>query len=376
LQRGGRARASEAWNVAGEVVCSAHVATDLERELAEIRREVIEGRNLVIRTDNLLKTLHAEVKAFGGRQKDFERRQLLSSAAAYVLFAVLAGTAALLVGGARASLANTERDKAVADLKTLTQTMEKERGEQAAAASARKAATDAYRMMTELPGDRRLEGITALSKVDQAKLDPLERQALTDRGAALRHELGQTAFDRGKTAFRRSEWAAATEDLTRFLAMNPSEPEQVEASFMLGNALIQQRKFEPAIAPLQRFVEKDRRSKNREWAMALLAQAHEQTGHPEQAAAVAREALGMYPASQFTPLLKARLSTAKRAMAGSAEAGDGGVSAVPTGEATPARSDGGAAAPRNRPATFQTAAESSAGFLPPTGGTPPPPAGR
>ena len=366
------------------------MGTDLERELADIRREVIEGRNLVIRTDNLLKTLHSEVKAFGARQKEFERRQMLSSAAAYALFALLAGTAALLLSGARASAANGERDKAVAELKTVTQAMEKERADQAAVAAARRSATEAYRMMTELPGDRRLEGITALTKVDQSKLDPLERQALADRAAALRRELGQTAFERGKAAFRRNEWAPATEDLSRFLAMQPTEPEQqLEASFMLGNALVQQRKYEPAIAPLKTFVEKDRRSKNREWAMTLLAQAYEQTGKPEQAASVAREALGMYPASQFTPMLKARLSAAKRAMSGS-EGTDAGVTTGPSGNAaspaaaaaTPAagpaqpaaaatavapatRPDGGAAAPKSRPASFKTAAESSAGLIPP-----------
>jgi len=42
-------------------------------------------------------------------------------------------------------------------------------------------------------------------------------------------ELGQTAFERGKAAFRRNEWAAASEDLSRFLAMQPTEPEQIEA---------------------------------------------------------------------------------------------------------------------------------------------------
>jgi predicted negative regulator of RcsB-dependent stress response len=241
-------------------------------------------------------------------------------------------------------------------------------------------------MMTELPGDRRLEGISALSRVDQSKLDPLERQALADRAAALRRELGQTAFERGKAAFRRNEWAAATEDLSRFLAMQPSEPEQLEASFLLGNALVQQRKFEPAIAPLKTFVEKDRRSKNREWAMTLLAQAYEQTGKPEQAAAVAREALGMYPPSQFTPMLKARLSTAKRTL--SAEGADAGVTTGPSGNATPTAAatvtpaaapaqatatasgeggDAGATAPKGRPAVFKTAAESSAGLLPPSG---------
>ena len=362
------------------------MGTDLERELADIRREVIEGRNLVIRTDNLLKTLHSEVKAFGARQKEFERRQMLSSAAAYALFALLAGTAALLLSGARASAANGERDKAVAELKTLTQSMEKERADQGAIAAARRSATDAYRMMTELPGDRRLEGITALAKVDQNKLDPLERQALADRAAALRRELGQTAFDRGKAAFRRNEWAAATEDLSRFLAMQPPEPDQIEASFMLGNALVQQRKYEPAIAPLKTFVEKDRRSKNREWAMTLLAQAYEQTGKPDQAANVAREALGMYPPSQFTPMLKARLSAAKRALSAT-DGTDAGVTG-PSGQATPPTAatvtpaagptaavpsvpgDGGTA-PRGRPATFKTAAESSAGLLPAAPANPP-----
>jgi tetratricopeptide (TPR) repeat protein len=368
------------------------VGTDLERELADIRREVIEGRNLVIRTDNLLKTLHSEVKAFGARQRDFERRQRLSSAAAYTLFALLAGTAAVLLSGARASAANGERAKAVAELKTLTESLEKERAEQTTVAAARRAAGEAYRMMTELPGDRRLEGITALTRVDQSKLAPLERQALADRASALRHELGQTAFERGKSAFRRSEWAAATEDLSRFLAMQPSEPEELEASFLLGNALVQQRKFEPAVAPLKRFVEKDRRSRNREWAMTLLAQAYEQTGHPDQAAAVAREALGMYPASQFTPLLKARLSSAKRALSAT-EGADAGTTGGPTGDATPpgpaavvpagsatavggagvpsARTDGGTASSHPHPAVFKTAAESSAGLLPPAGAPPP-----
>jgi tetratricopeptide (TPR) repeat protein len=364
------------------------VGNDLERELAEIRREVIEGRNLVIRTDNLLKTLHSEVKAFGLRQKEFERRQFFSSAAAYAMFALLAGAGAFLLSGARASASHQERDKAVADLKALTQSVEKERAEQAGMDSARRAATEAYRMMTELPGDRRLEGITALSKVDQTKLDSLERHALADRATALRQELGQTAFERGKAAFRRNEWPGATAELSRFLAMNPPEQDQLEASWMLGNALVQQRKFEPAVAPLQRFVEKDRRSKNREWAMTLLAQAYEQTGHPEQAAAVAREALGMYPASQFTPLLKTRLASAKRALAGTAEAADAGVAAPPPAPdargaaaattpplASGAAPDGGATPNRSRPAMFKTAAESSAGLLPPPGGTPPP-AGR
>jgi hypothetical protein len=118
--------------------------------------------------------------------------------------------------------------------------------------------------------------------------------------------------------------------------------------------------------------------------MTLLAQAYEQTGKPEQAASVAREALGMYPASQFTPMLKARLAAAKRALS-SSEGTDAGVTgsagqpasptaaapSQPTAAAPAVPGDGGTSAPRGRPAMFKTAAESSAGLLPPAPTNPP-----
>ena len=61
-----------------------------ERDLEILRREVIESRNLVIKTDNLLKNLHAELKQMGRKQELFEKRHMMTSVAAYVLFATIA----------------------------------------------------------------------------------------------------------------------------------------------------------------------------------------------------------------------------------------------------------------------------------------------
>src|SRR5882757_790673 len=72
-----------------------------DKALEEIRREVIEGRNLVIKTDNQLKTLHAELKLVGKRQEDFQRRQWISSAVAYVVFAALCVAGAIAISNAR-----------------------------------------------------------------------------------------------------------------------------------------------------------------------------------------------------------------------------------------------------------------------------------
>jgi len=345
------------------------VRTELEQELAELRREVFEGRTLIIRTDNLLKTLHTEMKAFGARQKQFDRRQMLSSGAAYTLFALLAGGAALFLSGARTSAADSERDRAVAELKAFTRSIEKDRAEQAAVAAVRRSAGEAYRMMTDLPGERRLEGVTALAKMDQSKLDPFERQALADRAAALRRELGQAAFERGKEAFRNKDWALATDELSRSLTMEPSESQQIEASFRLGAALVRQHKYEPAITPLKTFLEKDKGSKNREVAMSLLAQAYEQTGNREQAATVARELPPVKRALPAAEGVDARLTTHPAGLVAppatlTAAAAQG---PAPAAGVPDVRGDVGTTVPR-RPTTFKTAAESSAGLLPPAGG--------
>src|SRR5262249_37788234 len=71
--------------------------TELEKELSDIRREVIESRNLVIKTDNLVKGLHAELKGFGKRQDDVQKHLWVSSGVSYFLFTVLIAAASLAV---------------------------------------------------------------------------------------------------------------------------------------------------------------------------------------------------------------------------------------------------------------------------------------
>jgi len=78
-----------------------------EGELSLLRKEVIEARNLVIKTDNLLKNMHAEIKKMGARQDEFAKRRFWSSGTAYVCISVIAvaarGATALTVIWRRAS---------------------------------------------------------------------------------------------------------------------------------------------------------------------------------------------------------------------------------------------------------------------------------
>ena len=125
------------------------------KELSEIRKEVIEARNLVIKTDNLLKNLHAEVKAVGKRHEDFQRRQWISSGVAYAMFAILAVGGAVMTTRASTSTADAERERLEKSVADLNSQLEKQRAELSANQNAQRAAADVYKLMTTLPGDER-----------------------------------------------------------------------------------------------------------------------------------------------------------------------------------------------------------------------------
>src|SRR5438874_11104633 len=87
-----------------------HAAGD--RDLEILRREVIESRNLVIKTDNLLKNLHAELKQMGRKQEMFESRHWMTSVVAYLIFTILLGLGAYSLARAEIRVA---REEAVAN---------------------------------------------------------------------------------------------------------------------------------------------------------------------------------------------------------------------------------------------------------------------
>ncbi len=293
-----------------------HKSESDSKELTEIRREVIEARNLVIKNDNLLKNLHADVKAMGKRHEDLHRRQWISSGVAYGLFAALCVAGAVMVSSARTATAGAERERLEKTVAELTTQLEKQRADVAATQTAQRAAAEVFRLMTTLPGDQRLKGVDELVKLDTSRLTQLERQALNDTATQLRREVGTAAYERGKNAFRRNDMNGTIEEMARFVAMNPPEAELLDASFFLGTAYNQTRKHDLAVQTLARFVDGDKKSKNRDYAMLLLAQSYQETNQLDKAMQTVQEALNTYPNSEFAPQFRGRQSTVRRLMSG------------------------------------------------------------
>ncbi len=311
-----------------------------DKALDEIRREVIEGRNLVIKTDNQLKTLHAELKLVGKRQEDFQRRQWISSAVAYAAFVGLCVAGTIAISNARTASVGLDRERLEKQVKELTAQIEQLKAVDLALASNERTASEIYKVMTQAQGDERLKGVDALAKIDQSKLSAFARVVLIDRATLLRKEVGTAFLDRGKSAFRRQDYPGTVAELTRFMATSPAEEDALEASYFLGNALLQTRKPDEAIVHLQRFIAADKRAKNRDYAMLMLVQAFDATGQREKGGEIAREAIATYPSGEFSASFRARLSRRDPLAAGAAPA--------PTPAATPAPTP--ASAPLAEPA--------------------------
>src|SRR5208283_5377333 len=152
-------------NARGRMVFYRPPMADLDKELSDIRREVMESRNLIIRADNQLKTLHAELKTVARRLDEAMAQQRLSSVGAYVLFALLAVGAGVLVSVVRGSVAAHEHERLSQQLDETSLALQKSQAQAASAATASRSASDVYRLLAEGSPDERLAAVSALSKL-------------------------------------------------------------------------------------------------------------------------------------------------------------------------------------------------------------------
>ncbi len=309
----------------------AETSADQPKLLEEIRREVVEARNMTIKTDNALKSLHAELKQVRDQQESFQKRTWFSSGVVYIGVMALCGSGAVLLSNARAAAANTEKDRLEKQIGELTAQVDKQKGEAAAQQSSERAAMEVYKMMTTLPGEDRLKGIDALAKVDQAKLSAFSRLVLADRADLLKKDVGNAVLEKGKAAARRSDWAETIAQMNRLMTMKPTAEDEAEASYFLGQAYLQTRKFDDAIKYLSKSIEGDKKAKNRDYAMLMLMQVYDAAGQRDKALEIAREALNTYPSSDFRGQFFSRIQRRQESQGAAAPAAPAETPAAPAG---------------------------------------------
>ena len=84
---------------------------EFDEELRELKREIIETRGLIIKTNNLTNALSADLKSIAKRQQGYERRLVWNSATAYVVFVIVVFVALKLAWDARVDAVRAETEQ-------------------------------------------------------------------------------------------------------------------------------------------------------------------------------------------------------------------------------------------------------------------------
>ncbi len=276
-------------------------------EIASLRKEVIEARNLVIKTDNLLKNLHAEVKNMGRRAEDQERRHKYTSVTAYVLFALIAAVGAIAF--ARAEV-RTARDEAQAN-ESRAVALQKDAEKIKAADQARRDASEKALRVYDLLGSEKEgpglnQAMTQAMHIDRNQISTLESRAIDDRAAGMKQKIADSARSAGEAAFRHQDWKTVSQELGRYVELEPKLSDNM-IWFHLGSARVQTREFQGAVQPLENFLKGTGGTKTAQYAGLLLGQAYEEVGNSTRAREVYERALSLYPGSDFAPMIRGRL---------------------------------------------------------------------
>jgi TolA-binding protein len=278
-----------------------------ESDLSLLRKEVVEARNLVIKNDNLLKNLHAELKLMGRKHDEQERRHWMTSVTAYIAFAVIAAVGAVAYARAEVRTAREEAQANEARAKQLQQDAEKiKTGDQARKETSAKAMHVYEQLGSEKEGPALSAAMQQSLHLDRAQLSALESRAIDDRAAGMKTRIAEAALNAGQSAFRRQDWKAASEELGHYVELEPKAQEPL-VWFHLGNARMQTHEFQGAIVPLETFLKNTGGTKTAQYAGFLLGQAYEETGNANKAREAYERAAGLYPGSEFAPMIRARL---------------------------------------------------------------------
>lgn len=189
---------------------------EVDEELREIKREIIESRGLVIKTNNLTNALSADIKSIAKRQQTYERRLSWNSATAYIVFVVVVFAALKLAWDARIDQIKGETEQRTQENERLRKEQHdaQKRDEDRARAESR--AAQFYDLVRS---GKRVELVEQWEQVKKEPLSKAETAMFGDAVERARNELAGQQYQQGMDKVRVQRWqeaATAFEESLRY----------------------------------------------------------------------------------------------------------------------------------------------------------------
>lgn len=282
---------------------------DVDEEIREIKREIIESRGLLIKSSNLVNSLAADLKSIAKRQVGYERRFTWNSGVAYVLFAAICFGVFWLASSQRYAELLTQVESLESETESLRAELsdETERAERRTRAEA--SASEFYRLIRER---RRAEAVEAYAEIRHEELSAAEAAFFRDTIDQFQTDLSVAAYNAGLDLVRTGRYAEAAESFQESLRLSEDAPHTPAVRLELARALRRlghdARAKDLAAEVAEQTVDRELQDD----ALLLFAECAEALGEIDEARAALRTYLRRWPRGAFAVDVRQHLSDLNR----------------------------------------------------------------
>lgn len=279
---------------------------ELTQTLADLSYQIVETRNQMIKTANIIGNLAAEVRQVSRLQQRERRGLNVNSAVAYALFVLLVIGAASMLYSSRVERLDFEkgvlmRERAAAQSKLdvlQKQTDKRRETEQAAMVF--------YRL---IQSDSTSAALQKYPDISQLPLSRVESALFQDWATRTRSERAHSAYIDGMKAFHEKQWKEAVIQFKRSVGYMPNPTHESSLRYYYGMALNNLGSYPEAADELERAIEANAEKYVSKEARYHLAAIYEQMGRFKKAAATYRAYIQRYPATPYAKVAARKLKT-------------------------------------------------------------------
>lgn len=255
---------------------------ELEDEIKDIKKEIIESRNLGIRTENAVKNFSADIKQIQRKQESYEKKYIFTSVVAYLIFVGIMGAGAYFLVEARTEKLKAENAELVSKdsgVKAKIAELEgqlKARGE---------ASTQAMKVYKSLKKGVSAEALADFDSVRGRGLSDLEQLLLTELVGSKRIEIARVEYEEGRRFLNRKEYEKAEEAYRKSLAHAGATKETLltDVLYDLGTTLHKLKKYADSTSFFERMLQRSTDAQRNGEATYLIAANAELTAQPDKA---------------------------------------------------------------------------------------------
>src|SRR5579872_3453853 len=279
---------------------------EVDDELRDIKREIIESRGLVIKTNNLTNALSADIKSIAKRQQGYERRLAWNSATAYVVFVVVVFAALKFAVDARVDAIEATSKHLRDENARMKQDLDDLRQRVADRQAAELEAAKFYDLVKQ---GKRQDLIRGWESMRAKPLTKAEAQFLEDAVDKARTEQASLLYLQGLESSRLQRWQEAASSLEDSLHYEENGAVAPQAKLELANAYRKLHRQKDAIPLLSSLAESNVDKELQDDALEQLAWCQTEIEAYNDAKNTWRALLRRFPDSHFAPEAKLALMT-------------------------------------------------------------------